>query len=370
MISPLLDKEFLHELDSYRNRITYARITSLTLDSYPIESVEGVVTDGNVTVDGNSAVRRICSLTMTTKNVNLNNVYWGVTTRVKIEIGIAKNFDSSINSIRDPGKYEYLLEKYEQYPDIIWFPLGVFILTDFKTSQQVNNYTITLSGKDKMCLLNGDMGGSLFASVDFGKEEYYDSETKITTISSIPIKTIIKEAVHAYAGDAWQDVIINDLDDLGLELLDYKGTKPLYLIMREHSNEDMGEVIQITINGSQELARENGTTTSLDEIGDDEFNPRSRLDVGDSALGKYTIFYALSDTEKEMPLSVAKVTNGQTCGYRYTDITYAGDLILNIGEPVTAMFDKLVAMLGNFEYFYNIDGRFVFQRKRTYLDKT
>ena len=75
MISPLLDKEFLHELDSYRNRITYARITSLTLDSYPIESVEGVVTDGNVTVDGNSAVRRICSLTMTTKNVNLNNVY-------------------------------------------------------------------------------------------------------------------------------------------------------------------------------------------------------------------------------------------------------------------------------------------------------
>ena len=140
--------------------------------------------------------------------------------------------------------------------------------------------------------------------------------------------------------------------------------------MREHSNEDMGEVIQITINGSQKLARENGTTTSLDEIGDDEFNPRSRLDVGDSALGKYTIFYALSDTEKEMPLSVAKVTNGQTCGYRYTDITYAGDLILNIGEPVTAMFDKLVAMLGNFEYFYNIDGRFVFQRKRTYLDKT
>lgn len=48
-----------------------------------------------------------------------------------------------------------------------------------------------------------------------------------------------------------------------------------------------------------------------------------------------------------IPVSVAKIEHGQTCGYRYTDITYAGDLILGIGEPITAMLDKLVQMLGN-----------------------
>ena len=32
------------------------------------------------------------------------------------------------------------------------------------------------------------------------------------------------------------------------------------------------------------------------------------------------------------------------------------------------MLDKIVKMLGDFEYFYDLDGRFVFQRKRIYLN--
>jgi len=52
---------------------------------------------------------------MTTKNLNINNVYWGITTRVKIEIGLLNQINPA-------------------YDDIIWFPMGVYILTDFKTS--------------------------------------------------------------------------------------------------------------------------------------------------------------------------------------------------------------------------------------------
>ena len=73
------------------------------------------------------------------------------------------------------------------------------IITNFSTSLSVNNYTISISGKDKMCLLNGELSGSLFASVDFGKEEIYDTQTHVTTIQDIPIKNIIREAVHEYA---------------------------------------------------------------------------------------------------------------------------------------------------------------------------
>ena len=87
-LNPLLDLTFLRELDTHRNRITYARITNLTTGQYPIERIEGVVTGGSISIDGDSAVRRICNLTLTTGKLNINNIYWGLTTRVKIEIGI------------------------------------------------------------------------------------------------------------------------------------------------------------------------------------------------------------------------------------------------------------------------------------------
>jgi hypothetical protein len=49
-----------------------------------------------------------------------------------------------------------------------------------------------------MCLLNGEIGGSLTAPIDFGKLEERDEEGNLT-ITDIPIKEIIKEAVHEYA---------------------------------------------------------------------------------------------------------------------------------------------------------------------------
>jgi hypothetical protein len=48
-------------------------------------------------------------------------------------------------------------------------------------------------------------------------------------------------------------------------------------------------------------------------------------------------------------------------------LTYAGDLICNEGEALTAMLDKIKTMLGEFEYFYNEEGKFVFQKKKNYL---
>ena len=53
-----------------------------------------------------------------------------------------------------------------------------------------NNFTISLQGKDKMCLLNGEVGGTLESSVDFGtiEEETPDGSW---VIKHIPIKDII-----------------------------------------------------------------------------------------------------------------------------------------------------------------------------------
>jgi len=48
-------------------------------------------------------------------------------------------------------------------------------------------------------------------------------------------------------------------------------------------------------------------------------------------------------------------------GYRTTDLTYnEKELIANAGDTVTSILDKILDMLTDYEYFYDLDGRFVF----------
>nr|DAG21687.1 MAG TPA: protein of unknown function DUF5047 [Caudoviricetes sp.] len=187
------------------------------------------MTGGSINIDGSSAVRRTCSLTLVANNVNITDYYWGLKNKFKLEIGL-KN---TINDI---------------YPDIIWFPFGVFVIASFATSYNTNSYTISISGKDKMCLLNGDMGGSLPSQIDFGCEEYWDKETNVITKTSIPIKKIIKEAVHAYGGEAYENIVINDLEDSGFELLEYRGDvdTPMYIFY----NQDRDTYDTFTLKGN------------------------------------------------------------------------------------------------------------------------
>jgi hypothetical protein len=54
--------------------------------------------------------------------------------------------------------------------------------------------------------------------------------------------------------------------------------------------------------------------------------------------------------------TVIKIDYGDAIGYRQTDLVYAGDLVANIGETITSVLDKIKNMLGNYEYFYDLNG--------------
>jgi hypothetical protein len=123
----LLDKDFLKELDNFNSREIYARITALTANELPIEMIEGRITGGSINIDGTSAVRRTCSLSLVAQDININELYWGLESKIKLEIGL-KNF---INP---------------NYPDIIWFPQGIYIITAFNTSMSSNSYNISING--------------------------------------------------------------------------------------------------------------------------------------------------------------------------------------------------------------------------------
>ncbi len=335
------DRDFLLELDKVRSKTVYARITALTFDERPIETVEGKITQGSVSVDGSSALRRTCSLTIVAQDVQYNDYYWGLNTKFKLEVGL----ENVINS---------------NYPDIIWFNQGIYVLTSFSTAHNTNSYNITLQGKDKMCLLNGEVGGSLTSSIDFGTIE--EEVNGIWTITKIPIKTIIKTMVNFYAGEPYHNIVINDLDDYGLELLEYRYDVPMYLYRSVNSD----TFDNILMNGSTVCYVEeiDGTITkkTLDELDTTELDM-----LVDTLKGSRDPRPICFETDGDW-YYVAKIEYGQTAGYRQTELTYAGDLIANIGESVTSILDKIRDMLSEFEYFYDVDGQFVFQKKKSFVN--
>ena len=239
--NPLFDLDFLIELFSQKEREIFARITALDLEELPIEYIEGKVTGGSVNVDGKSAVRRTCSLTMIAYEVNINDFYWGLKNKFKLEVGLKNTLNS-------------------KYPDIIWFTQGVFVITNFNTTQNTNSYTINISGKDKMSLLNGDLAGSLPHTTDFGIEEYHDKINDTVTYTSIPIKEIIREAVQNFGGELAKNIIINDIEDAGLELLEYRGDMPLYMFRQIDSD----QFLNMTINPNQKCYINGQETTVSD----------------------------------------------------------------------------------------------------------
>ena len=84
VLNMLYDKEFLLKLDKCKNKIIYARITALNFDESPIEMIEGRVTGGSINIDGSSAVRRSCSLSIVAQDFNYNEYYWGLNTKFKL----------------------------------------------------------------------------------------------------------------------------------------------------------------------------------------------------------------------------------------------------------------------------------------------
>lgn len=354
MRNPLLDLEFLRKLDLMRNKATYAKIILLTWDENPVYEIQGKITAGSINIDGASAVRRTCSLTMVSPDVDITNTHWALKNKFKLEVGVENEIDS-------------------QYPEIIWFKQGTYVFTSLNMNVQSNNFTISLNGKDKMCLLNGEVGGSINASTDFGKLEEYETLPNgeiIRNIIKVPIPDIIKNTIHAFAGEPMSNIVLNDIDNYGLELLEYRvkdsngNDKPMYMPRRV----DTGEVTNMTTNGSQKYYR------TKDCIENDE------IEVSDTSIVYYdrtgessntpTSVWAKDSENKPIEYNIIKIVYGETAGYRRTELTYPGELVANVGEALTSVLDKIKNMFSDFEYFYDVDGRFIFQKKKTYINST
>ena len=355
------DKQFLLKLDQQKNRIVYVRLIALDKDEFPIESIEGRATGGSISIDGNSSVTRTCSLSLVGQDLHIHDYLWAMKNKFKVEIGLENHID-------------------DRYDDIVWFKQGIFYITSFSLSESTNNFSISISGKDKMSKLDGSLGGTLTTQVDFGTYDEIQADGSIVNIKN-PIRNIITQAVCQYAQEPVGKIIINDLPDYGFELWNYRGIgendEPLNLYYFYQVNCSAGiytttlRFMALNTNYSEALKefRQNDSY----ESGFESTGETKTLEL----IDEKDLYYPSLPLNSQSPKAyetlahkyfISKIEYGQNAGYHCTDLVYPGELIANAGETIAAaVLTKIAQVLGDFEFFYDLDGNFVFQKKKTYI---
>jgi hypothetical protein len=168
-----------------------------------------------------------------------------------------------------------------------------------------------------MCLLNGECGGTLPAQTQFDEYETTDEKGNLV-IEKVLISQIIRELVNHFGGEQLNKIIISDLDDRVKQVMKWTGSVPVFLI-----------------------------TTGPDD------DPSYSLTVDEALAKQYTY---------------KQFNYGEDIGFIYTNFTFPKELIGNAGDSVVTILDQIKNVLGNFEYFYDIDGNFHFQEVKNYLN--
>ena len=296
---------FLQEIDNFVNQKQYVKITLLNWNEEPIKEIQGELSGGSISKDGSSSVRRTCSLTAIVDrgeyNIEDSKMDFAINKKIYIECGI-KNYS----------------KHYKDYP-ILWFPQGVFFISNFSiTSNVSSNISISLTLKDKMCGLNGEVGGTFPAAVILDEMDT-QSPTGQFVHQKILIYDIIQEIVHHYGGEPLNNILIEDVPNRIKRVMRWTGENPLYL-------------------------------------------------KAISADG-YTWYEGLLDKPSDMT-GVKQYNTNEDVGYTYADFVYDTELTANLGESVVTVLDKIKQYLGNYEYFYDEFGMFHFREIKNYLNTT
>lgn len=309
----LQDYTFLQKVNHNKIREYWAAIMILDFATErPIQRVEAKVIGGNINVAANSPVRRTGTLNLVfdknTRDItNVQNLI-AIDKKVAISIGFSNPF--------------YHDEKYREYGDILWFRQGVFVITKANTSFSTSSSQVSINFVDKMAFLNGQCGGVLPTTVAF-HEMIIADEKGNTSVDHPLISQIIRECVHHYGGEHPSKIIIEDIEDVGRQVVSYEGSTPINFATFIDDNLD-------------------GTNI--------------RKTQGNFVIGQPPI-ENFQDT----------YFKGDIVGYLETPLTYPGELIMQAGATVTSVLDQIVNALGNFEYFYDVEGNFHFRKKKNYL---
>ena len=301
----LKDVNFLNSFDKNKLKQQFVKLIVLSFNEMPIAEIQGKVLSGNISLDGSSAMRRTANISL------VADEYENDLTDTKHLLSINKKVEVLIG-------FTNTTEEYSDFP-ILWFPQGTFVIITPNISHGANGINISLTLHDKMALLNGECGGTLPASIIFHQVEDIDENGQIY-IRQPTIYQIIQELVNHFGGQQLRKIIISDIDDKIKKVMKWTGSTPLYLYQSIQS----GQITNHFSTNYSEAQRGSGT--------------------------------------------IQEFEYGEDVGYILTDFIYPGELVSNAGDTIVTILDKIKNMLGNYEYFYDVDGNFRFQQIKNYLN--
>lgn len=379
----LSNPSFLFQLAKEQVVELHARLTVLDFHERPIQDITGRIINGNLNVDGQSSVRRTGNLTVFIEHDVLSymaiNGLFALNKKIKIEIGVVNSTNS-----------------YTDFP-IVWFPQGVFAIINLSSSHTPSGTSITLQVRDKMVFLNGECGGTISATTIFHEYEELDAETGEYIISKPTIIQIIRELVNHFGGEQLGRIFINDLEPRVKKVMRWNQTEPVYLYTHKiHSNlrylslipfrtedsivikdleksweqyeEDYNEIMKTRYPEKPGTAPPYSENFYLDK--EKEYK-HEKLKKDEKIAKEKERIERESPVKEDLDNFICTVyTKGQDIGYTYSDFYFPDELIANAGDTVCAILDKIKTVLGNYEYFYDINGNFVFQEIKNYLNTT
>ena len=296
--------------DKEHNKTHYAKITVLMPPLYKEENgieIQGIITGGTINVNGSSSIRRTGSLQMIAepdkKNItNVDNLI-SINKRIKVEVGLQ---NEDINN-----------------GEIYWFNLGHYVITNASINHALQGTNISLNLKDYMALLNGEVGGIITTGLIHSPIENEKGE-----LEPVEFEVLIKSLLREYT-----DI---DIDDA---IIDVRGKRTNL----------------VSIDGVWHLKNTTRWTSSNLLYADYK-------EYGETENKKH--YYLLSLSPPAVSDDQDLVFNyNDNIGYKLTKFTYPAEkeLSSNAGESVASMLDKIKGALGNFEYFFDVDGKFHFQ---------
>ena len=367
------DEVFLKKLDKERNKRFYVEIIVLDRDEIPIQAIQGKVSQGTISINGDSAVRRTCQLTYLIENRDTAyteiNYLLSLNRKVKVIIGIENTIDDT-------------------YGNIIGFPQGIFVISQISLNHSTTGVTVNMSCKDKMCLLNGECGGTLPTSVTFDSYDQVVSHKVIESEADLPNPNNTKVSefiIYKYpvektdsSGETYYTWEYRQYDDDTFQSLedgaDYLDSYKTYSSAPYTDGETISVPQRIYDIIQTAVINFGGESSSNVFINDVTLKLKQLVRWTGSGKLYFNSENLLYSTDVEDTTEIEGLWRtfdyNNDVGYEWVDFTYPGELVSGIGENVCSVLDKIKSALGNYEYFYDVNGHFIFQEKKNYLNTT
>ena len=201
------------------------------------------------------------------------------------------------------------------YPDIIWFKLGTFVIANASINHSLSGINISLSLKDLTALLNGECGGTIPVGV------IHSPDVDVNGVESKPLlKDLVKIVI-----ERWTELKVNP------------------------------DFITIPTEKFNDVYWKSRTSGYLIE---------QKIDDNNSI---FTI--ALAAPANNTGLIVSEIQFGDSLGSQRLAIVSESEISSSAGETVASVLDKIKNIVGNYEYFFDVDGEFHFQEILDGLNK-